>query len=59
MPEMLTLKEVAAMLKVTIPTLYNLRKRGLLQFVKIGRLTRIEKECLLHYLAGQGAAFED
>jgi excisionase family DNA binding protein len=51
MPEMLKLKDVAAALKVTIPTLYNLAKRGKLHFVKIGAATRINKDEINRFLA--------
>lgn len=51
MPELLKLKDVAAALKVTIPTLYNLAKRGQLQLVKVGASTRIAKDEIDRLLA--------
>jgi len=44
MLELFKLKEVAAALKVTRPTLYKLAKRGKLHFIKIGSSTRIAKD---------------
>lgn len=52
--ELMTLGEVAKVLKVTKPTLYKLNRRGEFPFVKIGRLTRVEKGALLQYLRRMG-----
>lgn len=52
MIELMKLKDVAAALKVTIPTLYNLAKRGQIHFVKIGSATRISAEEVQRLTAG-------
>lgn len=43
MPELFTLKDVAAALKLTTATLYNWAKAGKLHFIKVGGVTRISK----------------
>lgn len=58
MPEYLKLKDVAAALKVTIPTLYNLAKRGQLHFVKVGASTRIAKDEIDRLLSAGNACGE-
>lgn len=51
MSELMTLKEVAAMLKVTTKTLYKLRGQGQIAFTKIGGATRISLDELERFLA--------
>lgn len=52
--EFFKLKEVAAILKVSVPTLYAWRDAGKIRFVKIGARNRITREELDRFIKGQG-----
>ncbi|WP_448577744.1 helix-turn-helix domain-containing protein [Thermaurantiacus sp.] len=43
MPEFLTIKEFSEIYRVSVPTIYRLRERGELSFVKVGRASRIRR----------------
>lgn len=50
MPELFTLNEAAAILRVSRQTLYNLRRLGKIRFTPIAGKNRIIKEELLNYI---------
>lgn len=41
--EFFTVAEVSARYKISIPTIYRLKDRGELRFIKIGRSTRLRR----------------
>lgn len=51
--EFFKLKEVAAILKVSIPTLYEWRNAGKIRFIKIGGRNRISREELDRFIKDQ------
>lgn len=53
MPEFYKLKEVAAILKVSTPTLYSWREAGKIKFIKIGGRNRISREELDRFIRAQ------
>ena len=50
LPDVLTLEDTAAYLKVSMTTMYRLVKRGDLPATKVGRQWRIRREAVEKYL---------
>jgi excisionase family DNA binding protein len=50
---MMTVQEVAAMLRVSAKCVYGLCQKGLLESVKVGNRIRIAKDALDRYLEAQ------
>lgn len=53
---LLTIPEVAALLRVTIDRAYQLAREGLLPTVRLGRQIRVSEDALLHWLNNGGSA---
>ncbi len=51
--DLFTTHEVAAQLKCTTRTLQNLRDKGLIAFVKVGRLVRYTQQQIDEFLENQ------
>lgn len=51
--EIYTTHEVATLLKCTTRTLQNLRDRGEISFIRVGRLVRFTQEQIADYLKRQ------
>lgn len=56
MDTLLTVKEVAAMLRVSAQTLYKMLEQGSIPAVKVGSQWRFEREKVRAWLEAQGAA---
>lgn len=56
MDTLLTVKEVAAMLRVSAQTLYKMLEQGGIPAVKVGSQWRFEREKVRAWLEGQGAS---
>ena len=56
MEELLTVKEVMAVLKVSRPTIYAIRERGDLEAVKIGKSVRFRKSDVEKLMQGKKQA---
>lgn len=50
MPELLTVKEVADLLRVTPMTIYRAVDQGTIPFVRFGRTIRFDRDALESYL---------
>lgn len=51
MPELLTIPEVAELLKISIRSVRRLQERRLLAFTKVGGLVRVARSDVAAYLA--------
>lgn len=54
MPEVLTVEEVAAWLRINKKTVYDAAKAGQIPCCKVGRILRFSREAVLNWLHGQG-----
>jgi len=52
-PELLTAKELEAMLKINVKTIYSYVQRGLIPYVKIQSNVRFPKQAILHWIEEQ------
>lgn len=52
-PELLTAKELEAMLKIDVKTIYSYVQRGLIPYVKIQSNVRFPKEAILYWIEEQ------
>lgn len=51
--EMLTAKELEAMLKINVKTIYSYVQRGLIPYVRIQSNVRFPKQAILHWIEEQ------
>ena len=54
-PEMLTAKELAALLKIDLKTIYGYVQRGLIPYVKIQSNVRFVKSQILNWISVQSS----
>ena len=54
MPEVLTVEEVAAWLRINKKTVYDAAKAGQIPCCKVGRILRFSRNAVLNWLHGQG-----
>ena len=54
LPEVLTVEEVAKLLRVNRKTVYDAAQRGEIPGRKIGRILRFSREAVVQWLRGQG-----
>ena len=53
MPEFLTAKELEAMLKINVKTIYSYVRRGLIPYVKIQSNVRFPRQAILRWIGEQ------
>lgn len=54
LPDVMTVEEVAAWLRLNKKTVYDAVKAGDLPYCKVGRILRFSREAVLQCLRGQG-----
>lgn len=57
--EILTVKEAAAFLKLSVPTIYQLKAQGKIPFRKVGNSIRFSKNTLTKWISESEGAFND
>jgi|GEM_PF-848125 len=54
LPSVLTVQEIANLLRVNRKTIYDAVRARTIPFARVGRLLRFNRDAVLHWLRGQG-----